>query len=160
MDELLLRLYYLYEKSSKKCRELEEVAASLRHSVQPHDLPVSGGSRPLRACGTRFVSHKVAAPRRVVDRLGVYISHLKSLVDDPAVKPADKAKPKGYIREWSSGKILYSCAFFHDLLLPAAILCKSLQADEAFVVSSIEALLTSVKTIDAIKSSSFADLPR
>ena len=53
VDELLLRIYYLYEKSPKKCHELNEVVAELESG----DLPVEGGNRPLRACGTRFVAH-------------------------------------------------------------------------------------------------------
>ena len=52
VEELLLRLYYLYEKSPKKCRELNN------------------------ACGTRFVAHKVAALGRIIERFGAYISHL------------------------------------------------------------------------------------
>ena len=51
-----------------------------------------GGNRPLRACGTRFVSHKVAALNFFVDRYGAYFSHLIALTEDSIVKPADKQK--------------------------------------------------------------------
>ena len=30
IDEMLMRVYYLYEKSPKKCAELEQVLAELR----------------------------------------------------------------------------------------------------------------------------------
>ena len=30
VDELLLRLYYVYEKSSKRCRELEDTISDLK----------------------------------------------------------------------------------------------------------------------------------
>ena len=35
-----------------------------------------GGNRPLRACGTRFVAHKVAALERIIERFGALVSHL------------------------------------------------------------------------------------
>ena len=33
IDDMLLKLYYLYEKSPKKCRELEEVIADLKECL-------------------------------------------------------------------------------------------------------------------------------
>ena len=33
IDEMLLRLYYLYEKSPKKCRELEDIVADLKGTM-------------------------------------------------------------------------------------------------------------------------------
>ena len=50
VDELLFRIYYLYEKSPKKCHELN-VVAELKQCLEPGDLPAEGGNRPLRACG-------------------------------------------------------------------------------------------------------------
>ena len=49
IDEMLVRLYYVYEKSPKKCHELEEVVADLRQCVEFDDA----GVRPLRASGSR-----------------------------------------------------------------------------------------------------------
>ena len=34
INDMLLRLHYIYEKSPKKCRELEEVIKDLQHSCQ------------------------------------------------------------------------------------------------------------------------------
>ena len=53
-------------------------------------MPGGSGNGPLRTCGTRFVSHKVAALNRFVDRYGAYFSHLIALTKDSSVKPADK----------------------------------------------------------------------
>ena len=36
------------------------------------------GNRPFRACGTRSVSHKVAANNRFIEQYGAYINHLIS----------------------------------------------------------------------------------
>ena len=79
VEELLLRLYYIYEKSSKKCHELEGIVSELKACLEPTEMPSKGGTRPLRACGTRFVVHKVAALERMIDRFGAYISHLTAM---------------------------------------------------------------------------------
>ena len=71
---MLLRAYYLYHKSPKKCCELDEVVALLRMCLEDIEMPssITGGNRPVRACGTQFVSHKVHVTviRRFVDRFG------------------------------------------------------------------------------------------
>ena len=41
IDEMLLRLYYLYHKSPKKCNELNEVVASLMLCLESSELPES-----------------------------------------------------------------------------------------------------------------------
>ena len=70
VDELLFRIYYLYEKSPNKCHELNEVVAELKQCLEAGHLPAEGGNRPLRPCGTRFVAHKVAAVERIIERFG------------------------------------------------------------------------------------------
>lgn len=47
-DDMLLRLYYIYEKSPKKCRELEEIVTELQQCLQFD----SAGVRPVRANGS------------------------------------------------------------------------------------------------------------
>ena len=61
INEMLLRVYYVYEKSPKKCRELECVVEELRSCLDSDELPKKGDQRPFRACGTHFIAHKVAA---------------------------------------------------------------------------------------------------
>jgi len=55
LDDMLLRLYYLYQKSPKKCRELTNIVSDLKEVFVIDD---QGGSRPIRACGTWWVYHK------------------------------------------------------------------------------------------------------
>ena len=43
VDDTLLRVYYLYEKSQKKCLELNEVVNELKQCLEPTELPVEGG---------------------------------------------------------------------------------------------------------------------
>ena len=159
IDELLLQVYYLYKKSPKKCCELESVVQELKACLEPTEIPKEGGSRPLRACGTRFIAHKVAALGRLIDRFGAYLSHLTAMTEDSSIKDVDRQKFKGYIQKWQNSKVLLGCAFFHDLLKPSAILSKILQEDELCVVRAIESVLKTKKSMDKMKVTVFEELP-
>ena len=53
IDEMLLRVYYLYHNSPKKCRELDEVVLELRMCLEElGSESYLRGNRPIRACGT------------------------------------------------------------------------------------------------------------
>ena len=92
---MLIRVYYLYEKSPKECVELREMVGELKHCMEDGDLPARG-NRPLQACGTGFVAHKVAALGYFIDWHGAYLAHLTALTEDPHVKIVDKEKLRGY----------------------------------------------------------------
>ena len=102
IDEMLMRVHYLYEKSIKKCHELDEVVAFLRQCLEESEMFTARtrGNRPVHACGTRYVSHKVAAINRFIEHHGAYINHLIALTEDPSIKSADKQKLKGYVGKW------------------------------------------------------------
>ena len=159
VDEMLLKVYYLYEKSPKKCRELEEVVSELKACLEPHEFPGKGGNIPLRACGTRWISHNVVAIGRLLDRYGAYIAHLITLTEDPAVKSIDKQKLKGYVLQWRNAKMILGCALFYDVLSPAATLCKALHNDELCIVSAVEAILRCTKAIEKVNTTTFENLP-
>ena len=55
--------------------------------------------------------------------------------------------------------MVLGCALFHDILKPAAIICKILQYDEICVVSAIESTLKTSKVIESLRSTPFDDLP-
>lgn len=159
VDEMLTQLYLLYEKSPKKCRELDEIVESLRMCISIEDLPSAGGNRPLRACGTRFVGHKVSALNRLVDRYGAYLAHILELTEDPRVKATDKQRLKGYYKKWHDGRIILASAFFHDVLKPCATLSLALQAEHVNVIDAIEAVLRTKKSMEQLKSTIFSELP-
>ena len=150
VDNMLMHAYYIYKKSPKKCRELEEIFISLKQCLDDGNMAHSG-NKPIRACGTRFIDHKVAAMNRFIDRFGAYLSHLCSLTEDNGVTPADKQKLKGYILKWQKGKMLLACALFADLLKPVAIVSKCLQCSEVNVVGAIEGILKAKKCIENLK---------
>ena len=89
VDEMLMRVYYLYEKSLKKCCELEWAILELKACLTEEEMSTQGGSRPIRACGTHFISHKVAALERMIDLFGAYRGHITTLANDSSVKAAD-----------------------------------------------------------------------
>jgi len=51
IDNLLLKMYYLYEKSPKMCQQLQDVIENLKASFGEAEV-LKGGTRPLRAHGT------------------------------------------------------------------------------------------------------------
>ena len=106
----------------------------------------------MRACGTRFIAHKVCALERILDRFGAYLNHLLALIEDPKTKLVDRQKLKGYITRWKDSKVLLGCAIFHDILKPTAILCKSFQMDEISIVSTIEAILRTSASMKKLKA--------
>lgn len=143
VDEMLLRLYYIYEKSPKKCSELESIVTDLKGAF---GLDNDGaGIQPIRASGTRWVCHKLSAMKRVLSKYGAYTAHLTALSEDSSVKPADRAKFKGYLKKWVDAKYLLGCALFVDLLTPCAIFSKSMQSDELDILGALTYLLRTVK---------------
>ena len=71
---MLLRLFYLYERSPKKA--------------------------PVRCQGSSWINHKRKVLQRVVDRYGAYVSHLTALAEDGSVKAEERARLKG--RNWTN----------------------------------------------------------
>ena len=81
INDMVLSLHILY-KNHLKNQKLDGVVSTLRECLESSDLPRERGNRPIRACGTCFISHKVAAIRWLLDRYGAYIAHLTSLTED------------------------------------------------------------------------------
>ena len=131
----------------------------LKSCLEPSDMPLEGGSRPLRARGTRFMLHKVAALERIVNRFGACLAHLIAITEDSSVKAVDRQKVKGYTLRWQDSKIPLGCTFFHDLLKPCATLCKILQEDEICVVQAIESALKTKKSLEKIETVELEELP-
>ena len=79
--------------------------------------------------------------------------------EDPTVKSADKAKLKGYYRQWINGKYLLGCALFVDLLTPCTILSKVMQSDDLDILGVLSSLLRSVKEVDKLSLTHLDRLP-
>eukprot|EP00731_Ephydatia_muelleri_P012043 Em0006g937a len=101
IDEMLLRMYYIYEKSSKKCRELENIITDLKQFMKFDDA----GVHPV------WVTHKLSVMKLIISKFGAYTSHLAALSEESSTKAADRAKLKGYLKKWLDAKYLLGCAF-------------------------------------------------
>ena len=148
INERMLGLYYIYRKAPKKCKELEDLIAELSECLDISEFPTSGGSRPIRACGTRFITHNVAAMNRIIDRFRAYLSHITALTEDSSTTPDDKQKLTGCVTKWRESKMLIGCAVFHDILKVTSLLCTHLQSDQLCTITAIEAILKSTEAIE------------
>ena len=91
VDEMLLRLYYLYSKSRKKSRELTDIVEDLK-GVWEFSI---GGDAPKRAQGSRWITHKRKALQRFVDRYGAYINHLIAMSEYTTLQEYRSSTTKG-----------------------------------------------------------------
>ena len=148
INEMLLRLYYLYENSPKKCRELEDVISDLRECMAFDDAGVKPAA--VRSSGSRWVSHKLSAMKRVLSKYGAYTNHFASLSKDASIKPTDRSKLKGYYTKWVEGKYLLGCALFTDLLSPCSIFSKQMQSDDLDILEALTSLVRTLKETEKL----------
>ena len=88
IDDMLLKLYYLYEKSAIKYRELSDIVNDLKQFLKFDD----NGVKPIRASRTKWVTHKLSAMKRILSKYGAYTHHLAALSVDHSIKSVDRAK--------------------------------------------------------------------
>ena len=117
------------------------------------------GVKHIRASGSRWVSHKLSAMRRILSKYGAYTNHLIALSEDPKVKGTDRAKLRGYCNQWVDAKYLLGCAVFIDVLTPCAIFSKVMQSDELDILAALISLLRTLKETDKLSSLPLAQWP-
>ena len=115
---MLLRLYYLYEKSPKKVRELKGIVEDLKEVFSYQ------GTNCIPVCsqGSCWLTHKRRASQKVIKQYGAYINHLITISQDTSVKSEDRAHLKGYILKWSHLKFLLGSAMYIEVLKCPSIL--------------------------------------
>ena len=47
ISDVLMRMYYMYHKSPKKCGDLEDIIVELKSCLEPSDMPAEGESHLL-----------------------------------------------------------------------------------------------------------------
>jgi len=134
IDEMLPKLHYLYAKSPKKSRELAGIVSDLE---EVFELP-KGRDKPIQSQGSRWINHKRNALQCLIDRYGVYLSHLITLIEEHTLQSDDQARLKGYLQKWKQAKMLIGAALYVDVLKPPSLLTLSLQGKNLtfFKVSS------------------------
>ena len=118
IDQFLLKLYYLYQKSPKRLRGLRNFAEALEESVP----------KPNKACGTRWIDHKYSAMKNVLDNYGIYIAHIEELCITDS-QPEKRAELEGYLKRWKEASIPFNMAIYLDILSPIRRLALSMQAE-------------------------------
>ena len=136
IKECLLRLYYLYNKSSKKLRSLEELIKDLEGLIALQDSCIEDeGILPMKACGTRWIGHLVNALQRAINKFGVYLKDLDNMAKDDTTKKPDSSRLFGYLKQWQDYRYLLGMGFFLHLLIPLKMLSLGWQKD---YVSAVE----------------------
>ncbi len=115
--------------------------------------------KSLRASGSRWITHKLCAMRRVLARYGAYTHHLAALSDDPSVKSTDRAKLKGYYMKRTDGQYLLGCAVFTDLLAPCSIFSKVMQSNEVDILAALTSILKTLQETEKLSSKDMEEWP-
>ena len=97
----LQNLYYLYEKASKKLRELKNLHVILKDIYGFENDRV----KPHRASGTRWITHKLIAFENMLDKFGLYMQHFENIIADTQ-KKTDKATLEGKSRQLEKADII------------------------------------------------------
>ena len=119
VDTMLIKLFYLYQKSPKRLRELREFSEIFEKTVP----------KPAKAGGTRWIGHKISALNVVLQSYGAFITHLESLAktDSQDIKRAEIA---GFVKKWQYAKFPLYIAMYLDVLLPLKVLSVGMQKEE------------------------------
>ena len=78
VDQLIVRIYYLYKRSLEKLRQLKKLAEIYSESF---DF-VEGGYRLKKASGTRCIAHNIYALDIIIDKYGIVMQHLEGLSEE------------------------------------------------------------------------------
>ena len=155
IDEMLLRLYYLYHKAPKKLCQLRELSHALAGAMEYH----KGSVKPYKASGTRWITHKVKAMKIILMNWGVYIMHLENLTSDKSVPAGDRNKLKGYLKARSQSKIPFLLALFIDVLSVVSDLSLVFQSDSIDVFSFCDAISKAKRQMERLQECSFETMP-
>ena len=119
IDNMLLKLFYLYRKSPKRLRELKKF-----EEIYDDSIP-----KPYKSYGTRWIAHKIKAMEIVLNNYGVYIQHLESLAqtDSQALK---RAEIQGEVKKWKNAKFPIHLAMYIDVLTPLKVLSLGFQKEK------------------------------
>ena len=114
--------YYLYKKSPKKLRQLKGLVEEFEES---YDF-TEGGYKPKKASGTRCIArwivHKIRALELIIDKYGVFMTHLKALSDDKSYSSSDRAKYNEWYKKWTNARIPLLACVSIEVLSPAKFL--------------------------------------
>ena len=98
------------------------------------------GVRPLKATGTRWIDHKVAAMGCIIKKFSLYTQHLQHSINT-AKKSQDRATLQGKFMKLINAKFLLRCALFTDVLAEAkhfSLITQEQNIDIIHILDSVE----------------------
>ena len=139
VTSVLVGLHSVYQHSPKRLHQLRDLAEIMEERIR----------KPDRAKGTRWVQHKSRALKSL---LLVIVTHLQAMAsEESSVKPAHKAKFKGYVKTLTSYKFVLHMLLFDALLDPLAALSCSLQGSSADLPLAIAKLRAFKSIVSKLK---------
>ena len=119
VDNMLLKLFYLYRESPKRLRELKMFGEMYDQSIP----------KLCKSYGTTWIAHEVKAMEIALNNNGIYIKHLESLAntDSQALKRAEIA---GEVKSEKNGKFLIHLAIYLDVLTPLKVIGLGFQKEK------------------------------
>ena len=131
----LTALFYCYEKSSKKLRELCKLHKVLLELYEFED----GQVKPSKCSGTRWIAHVLQNMSGLIDKFGLYLQHFETIIPD-TTKKADKATLEGKRKQLTDTSILLRSALFIDLLEPAKKFSILSQREDFNIINMVDCL--------------------
>ena len=118
IENMLTKLYYLYQKSPKRYRELKELSEAYEKTI----------TKPAKAHGTRWIGHKFRAMTKVLSNYGAYIEHLESLsqADSQALK---RSELEGHSKKWKDAMYPMYMVIYLDILSPIRRISLAMQQE-------------------------------
>ena len=104
MEEMLLKLYYVYQKSPKCLREWE---LSEAYKFLP---------KPTKCNRTSWIDYNTAV-EFVYKNYGIFIAHLESLVWTN-LQALKWAEVKGFTKKWKHTSYIVPTAIYVDIIIP------------------------------------------
>ena len=102
IKKYLTNLFYLYEKSSKKFRELRK----LRKVLAEVYVFENGRVKPSKCSGTRWIAHLLRSMSGLVDKFGLYLQHFENIIADPS-NNTDRSTLEGKRMQLTDASIFY-----------------------------------------------------
>ena len=118
IDNMVMKLYYLYKKSPKRYRELKELSEAYANSIP----------KPSKVHATRWIEHKYSAMKKFLENYGKYMVHLESLshTDSQALK---RSEILGTIKTWRHVMYPMYMAVYLDILSPIRRISLAMQQE-------------------------------
>ena len=104
IDNFLLQLYYMYQKSPKRLRGLHEMSVAYQESIP----------KPTKANGTRWLEHKYSAIKIALENYGAYITHFEELTQTDS-SWEKRAQIKGWLKLWKEANLTVNMSVYSIL---------------------------------------------